>query len=101
MEINRLNIANLCARIYKQQQGKDKPGTATSSPCSFFKKDCVKISSLSEVLKKEMARLGEKDQARAEKISSLSRQIEAGEYKIDPSELAAIILGNPEEDWDR
>jgi flagellar biosynthesis anti-sigma factor FlgM len=95
MKINRPEIVNQSIRVYKQQI-QNKPGAASSAPSDLSKGDSIKISSLSEVLKKEIARLEEGDPARTEKLSRLSRQIEAGDYKIDSKELAALLLKDPD-----
>ncbi|NMB42262.1 MAG: flagellar biosynthesis anti-sigma factor FlgM [Firmicutes bacterium] len=90
MKINRPEIVDMINKIYRQEQlhNKNKPAEASQAP----QKDRVEISSGSEALKKEIARSGETDPSRLEKITEISRQVEAGEYKIDSRELAAIIL---------
>lgn len=92
MEIKRPDIVNLINKIYKQERvrGKGVPGEGEARGVSSG--DRVEISPGSEILKKELARLEKADTARNEKISELSRRIEAGEYQVDSRELADIIL---------
>ncbi len=95
MKVNRPEIISLIDKIIKQDQvrAKAKP-QATSSPPRV---DRVEISAGSEILKKELARLDEMDASRAERLSELTRRIEAGEYKVEAEELADIILQAIEE----
>ena len=88
MKVNRPEIINLIQKIQKQQDR----GRVQSTSGGPSQKDSIEISSSSETLKKELARLEEADMPRAERVAELARQIEAGEYKIDSRELADIIL---------
>ncbi len=91
MEIKRPDIVNLINKVYKQERvrGKGAHGETENAPLAG---DRVEISSGSEVLKKELARLEKADAARNEKIADLSRRIESGEYKVNSKELADLIL---------
>ncbi len=95
MKVNRPEVISLVDKIMKQNQvrSKNKPQASPSSPGV----DRVEISAGSEILKKELSRLDEMDISRAEKLSELTRRIEAGEYKVDGQELADIILQAIEE----
>lgn len=90
MKINRPEIMNLINKIYKQEQVRSRVNTG--EPGNVSKGDRLEISAGSEALKREMARLEGTDPARLEKLTELTRQIEAGEYKVDSGELAEIIL---------
>jgi anti-sigma28 factor (negative regulator of flagellin synthesis) len=91
MEIKRPDIVNLINKVYRQERVRGKGthgGTENAPPAG----DRVEISSASEVLKKELARLEKADAARNEKIADLSRRIESGEHKVESRELADLIL---------
>lgn len=95
MKINRPEISSLIDKIMKQAQvrSKNKPAASPAVP----RVDRVEISAGGEILRKELSRLEVMDASRAEKLSELSRRIEAGEYKVDEQELADIIIQAIEE----
>ncbi len=95
MKINRPEIISLINKIHKQEQDRDR---TTSASTGSSQKDSVEISSSSETLKKELAKMEETDLSRAERVAELARQVESGEYKVDSRELADIILKNIEQE---
>ena len=89
MQVNRPDIMNLINKFYKQENTGVK---ASSNRSPGLRKDSVEFSATMDTLKKEIARLEEKDGARAAKIAGLNRQIEAGEYEVNPREMADILV---------
>ncbi len=94
MKVNRPEIINLIQKIQKQELDRGRNRPTSNGPAQT---DRVEISSSSEALKNELARLEEADMPRAQRVAELARQIEAGEYKVDSRELADIILKNIEQ----
>ena len=86
--MNRPDLMNLINKFYKQETSgvKSSPNRA-----SGVRKDSVEFSATMDTLKKEMARLEEKDGVRAAKVADLNRRIETGEYEVDPREIADIL----------
>jgi len=89
MQVGRPDVNNLINKFYKQEATEKK--SAPGNP-PVARKDSVEFSATMETLKKEMARLDEKDDVRAAKIEGLRRQIEAGEYKVDSREMADLLV---------
>ncbi len=91
MNVNRSEIISIIKKIYRQEQAGEK-SRPPASPGSTPREDSVEISSSSELLKKEMARMEGMDSARAERVAELARQVQSGQYRVDSRELADIIL---------
>lgn len=88
MKINRPDFVNLINKVYKPAQN-NAAGRLGAAPGGS---DRLEISAEIANLKKALAKLPETEPARLEKLAQLARQIENKEYRVDPAELAALLL---------
>lgn|GEM_PF-3842766 len=93
MNINRPDFVNLISQIYKPAQS----NTAAKHDAAPGGNDRLEISAEIAALHKALAKLPETDPARLEKLAKLARQIESKDYRVDPGELAALLLKQMED----
>jgi anti-sigma28 factor (negative regulator of flagellin synthesis) len=92
VEIKRSDFVNLINKAYKPAQNNAvvRPGAVPGGS------DRLEISAEIAGLKEALAKLPETDPARLEKLAQLARQIENKEYRVDPAELATLLLKQTE-----
>lgn len=93
MKISRPDLVNLINEVYKPARN-NAAARHDTAPCGS---DRLEISAEIAVIKKALGKLPDTDRTRQEKIAELARQIENNEYRVDPEELAALLLKEPED----